>query len=245
MSINQILNRNQLPDVHSKIPSWVINREQDTERLDAFRQEMMKVGYTNVTKWTAMEHERGQTGLGLTLISMFNAAHKFSEETGGPNMCLIFEDDCRFTCAQSYHWFWKMWQLLPPNWDVLLGGAYGVEAESISSTPYLKKVKAFTGCHMVLWNSFAMSKVMREYDPHSPRAVSHIDRFLEKADLNIYLCDPQVAIQQPGIQSTIGPGIVPDRFSRQNLLTAYKFRDELANIAKNSTIFRTEAQGRN
>jgi hypothetical protein len=120
-----------------------------------------------------------------------------------------------------------------------------VEAESISSTPYLKKVKAFTGCHMVLWNSFAMNKVLQDYDPHSPRAVSHIDRFLEKSDLNIYLCDPQVAVQQPGIQSTIGPGIVPDRFERANLLTPVKFRDELANMKDNSVIFRTEAQGRN
>jgi hypothetical protein len=245
MSINQIISRTHLPDVHSKIPSWVINREEDTERLNSFRQELMKVGYTDVTKWTAIEDKRGQTGLGLTLISMFNAAQAFSAETRGPELCLIFEDDCRFTCPQSYHWFWKMWQLLPPDWDVLLGGAYGIESESIPSTPYLKKVKSFSGCHMVLWNSKAMNKVLTDYDPHSPKAVSHIDRFLEKAGLNIYLCDPQVAVQEAGLQSTIGPGIVPDRFSRQNLLTAYKFRDELVKIKDNSTVFRIEAQGRN
>jgi hypothetical protein len=229
----------------TKIPIWVINRAEDTERLEAFRKEMMKVGFTDVTRWNALEHKEGQRGLGLTFISMFNATYKISQEDGTPEMCLTFEDDCRFTCPQSWMWFWKMWQLLPPDWDVLLGGAYGFEAESISSTPYLKKVKSFSGCHMVLWNWRAMRKVCADYDPFSPKAVSHIDRFLEKADLNIYMCEPQVAVQQAGLQSTIGPGVVPDRFERANLLTAYKYRDELRNIEKNSTVFRTETQGRN
>jgi hypothetical protein len=245
MPNRKLLNRNTITDLPTKIPIWVINRERDTERLNSFRQECMKIGFTDVIRWTAMENKRGQTGLGLTLISMFNAAHTISVETRGPELCLIFEDDCRFTCAQSWMWFWKMWHLLPPDWDVLLGGAYGVTAKDIPSTPYLKKVEGFSGCHMVLWNSKAMRKVLADYDPHSPKAVSHIDRFLEKSGLNIYLCDPQVAVQEAGLQSTIGPGIVPDRFSRQNLLTPYVYRDELAKIEDNSVVFRTEAQGRN
>jgi hypothetical protein len=241
----KVLNRNQITDLPTKIPIWVINREADTERLDSFRREMMRVGFTNVTRWTAIEHDRGQTGLGLTLISMFNATLGASVETGSPELCLIFEDDCRFTCEQSWIWFWKMWQHVPPDWDVLLGGAYGVTQKDISSTPYLKRVERFSGCHMVLWNSKAMRKVLADYDPYSPKAVSHIDRFLEASGLNIYLCDPQVAVQEAGLQSTIGPGIVPDRFSRQNLLTPYKFRDQVQVLHENSTLFRTEAQGRN
>lgn len=242
MKNNPLINRNQITDLPHKIPIWVINREQDTERLELFRQECMKIGYTDVIRWTAQEHKQGQTGLGLTFISIFNAARGISAENKTPELCLTFEDDTRFTCAQSWMWFWKMWQLLPPNWDVLLGGAYGVDAEAISSTPYLKKVKGFSGCHMVLWNAGAMQKVLAEYDPHSPRAISHIDRFLEKSGLNIYLCDPQVAVQQAGLQSTIGPGIVPDRFSRQNLLTPYAYRD--ADLST-SIVYRTETQGRN
>lgn len=227
-----------LPD----IPYWVINRESDTERLESFRKEMMRVGHTDVIRWNALEHKQGQTGLGLTFISIFNAAYGIHIEHGTPEMCLTFEDDCRFTCPQALSWFWKMWQLLPPDWDVMLGGAYGFEALDIKSTPFLKKVKSFSGCHMVLWNWRAMRKVCADYDPFSPRAVSHIDRFLEQANLNIYLCNPQVAVQEAGLQSTIGPGIVPDRFVKANLLTPHKYRD--ADFST-STLFRTQAQGTN
>lgn len=242
MQNSKLIKKNQITDLPHQIPIWVINRESDTERLELFRKECMKIGYTDVVKWTAQEHKQGQTGLGLTFISMFNATLSNARENRTPALCLTFEDDTRFTCAQSWMWFWKMWQLLPPDWDVFLGGAYGVDAESISSTPYLKKVKGFSGCHMVLWNAGAMQAVLERYDPHSPRAVSHIDRFLEKSGLNIYLCDPQVAVQAAGLQSTIGPGIVPDRFSRQTLLTPQAYRD--ADFST-STVFRTETMGRN
>jgi hypothetical protein len=126
-------------------------------------------------------------------------------------------------------WFWKAYQDLPSDWDVYLGGAFGTNLEDTES-PYIKKCLEFSGTHMALWSWKAMQKIVGCYDPEVKSNRSHIDRFIGNPfkpypgkpeiewKMNIYVCDPMVAVQETGVQSRIGGGVVPDRFRNQNKL---------------------------
>jgi hypothetical protein len=89
-----------------------------------------------------------------------------------------------------------------------------------------------------------MNTIVKFYDPEVKSNRSHIDRFignpfrpysesLEEWQLKVYVCDPIVAVQEVGVQSRIGGGIVPDRFRNSNKLETNKqYRDLTKGMAR-------------
>lgn len=106
---------------------------------------------------------------------------------------LIFEDDINFTSKYSI----RNWDIcvseLPDDWDILLGGCYTLSHEQGSGA--LLKAIDFRSLHCSLFNKKSYDKVMSH-------ANGHIDAYLSdlcsKGQLNVYVCNPMVAIQHPG-----------------------------------------------
>jgi len=220
-----------------KLKKWVISMEEDQERYERF-QKQAPIHGMGVQKWTSFRMTPGQKGLGLAYKTMFKQALE-----RGEGCLLTFEDDCQFTHPYAIDWFWKAYQDLPPHWDVYLGGAFGTDLEDTES-PNIKKCLEFSGTHMALWSYNAMNTIVKFYDPEVKSNRSHIDRFignpfrpfsesLEEWRLNVYVCDPIVAVQEVGVQSRIGGGIVPDRFRNSNKLeTDKQYRDITKKMAR-------------
>jgi hypothetical protein len=215
---------------------WVISMEEDKDRYDRFMNQA-PVYKKGVEKWTSFRMTPGQKGLGLAYKTMFAQAIRQNDA-----YLLTFEDDCQFTHPYAMEWFWLAYQHLPEDWDVYLGGAFGVDLEDTDS-PYIKKCKEFSGTHMALWNWKAIKTVSMHYDPEAKSNRSHIDRFIGNPykpysdsdvthQLNVYVCDPMVAVQETGIQSRIGGGIVPDRFRNVNKLET---NDQYRKLTKGMT----------
>jgi hypothetical protein len=109
---------------------------------------------------------------------------------------LMFEDDVEFFSSRSRAQWDECVLELPPDWHLLLGGSYaycGAQA-----TPHLKKLSNFCSLHCVLFRDTVYETVLRHQPEQEQLVPGDIDCWLSTLGLNVYLCDPQVAVQHNG-----------------------------------------------
>lgn len=221
--------------IPNDLPIWIISMEEDHDtRFTRLEQELTDQ-FTNAKCWTSFRNPVPQIGLGLAYKAICNQAYLTQIEKikdandqykTDKTMVLTFEDDCVLQSQHAMTYFWNCYKDLPRGWDVYLGGAYGTILEDEHHTPFIKRVKQFSGTHMMLLSMKAIKHIMWKYDPYfKPKKgeadLSHIDRYLASTDLRIYSCHPMVATQEFGVPSRITNlnHILPDRFVNQELLT--------------------------
>jgi GR25 family glycosyltransferase involved in LPS biosynthesis len=127
----------------------------------------------------------------------------------------IFEDDIRFTSDRSREVFEDNFEALPDNWDIYLGGAYSKQScygdkFGYKWGKYPNGVKAEYGIIGMRTFSSLHCAVIRKsiYGLILDHDSSHLDFYLSKnimngsgpnwAGVNVYLCNPTIALQYPG-----------------------------------------------
>lgn len=109
---------------------------------------------------------------------------------------LVFEDDVKFTSKKSINQFYDCIRDLPSDWDILLGGSYSFS--EVSRSGNLIKAGDFSSLHCVLIRDTAY----KHFLSHNTEEIKDIDRHLgmlsKKGELNVYVCNPMVAIQYNG-----------------------------------------------
>lgn len=122
---------------------------------------------------------------------------------------LLFEDDVKFTSCNSRKYFELCEKNLPGDWDILLGGSYWYDFDKRINN-YLIKVKDFCSLHCVLVRDKAFDKFPNSTDG------KNLDRYLGKLSsegkLNIYLCDPMVAVQYNGYSFQVKKNVNYDHY---------------------------------
>lgn len=104
----------------------------------------------------------------------------------------IFEDDIKFTHPDSGKIFDEKFNSLPDDWDLFLGGSYQFRA--LEQFDGIKKITDFRSLHCVIFNKKCYDKILS----HDSFGGQQIDHYISSLNLNIYLCDPQIAIQYTG-----------------------------------------------
>lgn len=105
---------------------------------------------------------------------------------------LIFEDDIKFSSSKSVKTWEKCVSVLPEDCDILLGGCYTLSY--VKHSDMLLKASDFRSLHCVLFNKKCYDKVLAH-------KVNHLDYYLStliKEGLNVYVCNPMIAIQKEG-----------------------------------------------
>lgn len=104
----------------------------------------------------------------------------------------LFEDDVLFTSKKSRKYFEETFKRLPKDWDIFLAGAYTDPENYIKcdDSSYVK-MKRFSGLHCAILRKTTYEKILQNH-------TDHMDYFLSNQKLNVYLCNPAIAIQYPG-----------------------------------------------
>lgn len=125
--------------------------------------------------------------------SFKGVVQKYSSE----EYLLIFEDDVRFQADSSIIQLQKAIDSLPEDWDILLGGSYWIESKS-RYNDVLDKVTDFCSLHCAFVRKRAFPFFL-SHDCSEIRQIDrHLGRFSKEGKLNVYLCNPMVAIQEAG-----------------------------------------------
>lgn len=109
----------------------------------------------------------------------------------------ILEDDVKFTSKNSRKYFEEIFEKLPEDWDIYLGGSYGFDV--LSSHEGFVKCNSFSSLHSVVINKKCYDIIMAH--DSNDWAFRHLDFYLSnqiKNGLNVYLAYPMVAVQIPG-----------------------------------------------
>jgi len=177
----------------NKIKSYCIHLK---DRIDREENMIKELNYftDNCEIFDAIRRIDGCEGTSMSFKSIIKSAKKDNLEC-----VLIFEDDVKFTSVKSKEQFQKCIDTLPDNWDVLLGGTYGlVDQQDLTNEPfnkYIRKVGDFSSLHCVLFNKSCYDKILN----HDTNKINHIDRYLgnlsKNGNLNVYLSYPMIAIQ--------------------------------------------------
>jgi len=149
----------------------------------------------NCTIFDAIRRYEGYEGTSMSFRAIIKEA-----KNRGLKQVLIFEDDVKFTSLKSNDQFQRCIDTLPDDWDILLGGTYGlVNMDDINKDPYneyIRKVGDFSSLHCVLFNESCYDKILL-HDTKSN--LTHIDRYLgslsKDGKLNVFLSYPMIAIQ--------------------------------------------------
>jgi hypothetical protein len=104
----------------------------------------------------------------------------------------IFEDDVRFTSYRSRELFEKGFRLLPSDWQLYLGGSYTHNVAQ--ELGYVRKIYDFSSLHNAVINKNCYDHFLN----HNPKQVQDIDRYVSQKLTDVYLCNPQIAIQHNG-----------------------------------------------
>lgn len=173
---------------------FVINLESDHERLDSVSKEMLSQEYNDWHLFKACRDAKGSTGISMSFKKII------IENYQKPSVH-IFEDDVKFTSKDSRKIFESVMETLPSDWDIFLGGSYWYEIDYV--TKGFIKVLDFCSLHNVAIRKSAYDKVLA----HDVAVEENIDRWLgrfsKQKKLNVFLCDPQIAIQHPGYSHNV------------------------------------------
>lgn len=110
----------------------------------------------------------------------------------------ILEDDIQFTSNKSRELFESNFKKLPSDWGIYLGGSYSFKDNYKEYLPGLIKMGNFDSLHCVVFRKSVYDLILS----HDHNETKHLDKFLgnasEKGKINVYLCNPMVAIQYTG-----------------------------------------------
>jgi GR25 family glycosyltransferase involved in LPS biosynthesis len=167
---------------------YVIHLEERTDRYELMKEDLF-VQYPECNIFNALKDpEDGCRALSKGFRNLFMESLRTGED-----MILTFEDDVKFTSPQSRKRFEEVYQTLPDDWDIFLGGIYIWEKPQILNDT-LAKCRDFSGLHMALWRNTSFQKML-EHQPENGIKPADIDRFISRTDLNVYICYPMVAVQ--------------------------------------------------
>jgi GR25 family glycosyltransferase involved in LPS biosynthesis len=188
---------------------FVINIPTQKQRLSRTIKEMDGQGY-DFTVFNAVTDEIGYKGISMSF-------RKIIIENYDQEYIHILEDDVKFTSKDSRTVFEATMNSLPKKWDIFLGGSYWYKKEEDLGSSI--KLLDFSSLHSVVIKKKAFDKVLA----HDYSIMENIDRYLGRlsADgkLNVYLCNPQVAIQYPGFSSNTGTKVnYTDMLKDKNIL---------------------------
>ena len=118
----------------------------------------------------------------------------------GFKQVMIVEDDIKFTSPLSKDYLQEAINVLPNDWDILLGVSYGYE-NKYNENDHLIKVGDFTSLICVIFNNTSYSKVLSH--DYNNSEYKNIDRYLgdlsKNNKLNVYMVNPMIAMEYPGI----------------------------------------------
>lgn len=125
----------------------------------------------------------------------------------------IFEDDVKFTGEKSREIFEYAFSKLPEDWDIYLGGSYTYDKPH--DIGHLIKIQEFRSLHCVVIKKSAYDAFLS----HDVNEIPNIDTWVARQGLNVYLCDPQIAIQHNGYSYNMKGSVNYDNFLKdKNIL---------------------------
>lgn len=165
----------------------VIHLPESKERLKSLTHEMNRF-YLDYTICQGVKMFPGCKGISESF-------KKVIQENINEEKILIFEDDIKFTSDKSIVYFDECIKSLPEDWDILLGGSYWFQEEN--NLGNLIKVNDFSSLHCTLIRNTAYKHFLSHSD--SPKDIDrHLGKLSSEGKLNVYLCNPMIAIQYNG-----------------------------------------------
>ena len=165
----------------------VINLIERTDRNYTMKQQMTKYNF----EYQFINGIRGNSSFGPGMSHCKCIEHAIDNQL---DMILVCEDDVllkRDTISRLQ----TLIQSLPPDWDLFLGGASGLNS-CIRLNDTIFKVGDFSGLHFVVYRNTSYLKVLKWLNTKKSRGFRrfgkypHVDRFLgkmsKKGDLNVY-----------------------------------------------------------
>lgn len=105
---------------------------------------------------------------------------------------IVAEDDLRWTAPGAWGHFLAGMAVLPPDWDIYLGGISSGVVDRSGVGP-LRRVSRFTGLHLYAVSARCYTRLL------GCPSGKHLDVWLgRQSDLQAYLCWPMAAVQAPG-----------------------------------------------
>jgi len=188
----------------------VINIESDKHRRSRTELELKNHGYDDFVFMNAITDKYPKKGISMSF-------RKAIIENYDQEYLHIFEDDVKLVDDNSKEYFDGVLKILPDEWDIFLGGSY--EFKTDYKTKGYIKVLDFSSLHSVVIRKKAYDKVLA----HDYSIMEDIDRYLgylsKNKKLNVFLCDPQVAVQYPGFSYNRGKEVdYTNKLKDKNLL---------------------------
>lgn len=118
-------------------------------------------------------------------------------------MIHILEDDVKFVSKNSRRVFEES---MPDNFDIYLGGAYTFD--SAIKKEGLYKIENFRSLHCVVIRKSAYD----HFISHDVKEIPNIDAWVASKELNVYVCNPMVAVQHNGYSYNNGREMNFDSF---------------------------------
>lgn len=166
----------------------------DIDRVSRTRAEMISQYDSDWEFFKGVKDEKGSTGISMSFKKVI--IENYQEPA-----IHIFEDDIKFTSKNSRKIFEESMSVLPEDWDIFIAGSYWYEID-YQTKGYIK-VFDFSSLHSAVINKSAYDKILS----HDVSIQDNIDRWLgmlsKQKKLNVFLCDPQTAIQYPGYSHNI------------------------------------------
>lgn len=181
----------------------------DIDRVSRTRSEMTSQYGGDWDFFKGVKDEKGSTGISMSFKKII--IENYQETT-----IHIFEDDIKFTSKNSRKIFEESMSSLPENWDIFIAGSYMYETD-YQANGYIK-VFDFCSLHSVVINKSAYDKILA----HDVSVQDNIDRWLgmlsKQKKINVFLCDPQTAIQYPGYSHNVNRDVdYSNRLKKMNI----------------------------
>jgi GR25 family glycosyltransferase involved in LPS biosynthesis len=166
----------------------VIHLKEDKKRLETLSYQMGRF-FLDYEIFDAIKASPGNIGISESFKQVIK--NNITEKR-----ILIFEDDVKFTSTKSIEYFYECIGSAPEDWDIILGGSYSfVEKSRIGN---FIRVGDFSSLHCALVRDTAYEYFLN----HNPEEIKDIDRhlgrFARDGKLNVYICNPMIAIQYNG-----------------------------------------------
>jgi hypothetical protein len=175
----------------SSINKLVINLPERTDRLIKFYERADTIGLTNVKIVNGIRKHTPFHGIAEAHMECIKIA-----KANNWDKVLIMEDDVMFSQGFT-EYTTKVFNDLPTNWDILLGGIYHART-SVSVNSNWNKVSEFCALHFYMVNSRAYDKLLT-YD-----YTQHYDRWIGRLGINCYVPKKLFAIQEDGFSDNVG-----------------------------------------
>lgn len=182
---------------------FVINIKEDTLRRNRAEAEMNAHYPGEYTFFEATKDREAHKGISMSF-------RKIIIDNYDQEMIHILEDDVRFMSDKSREIFESNMFILPADWDIYLGGSYTYN--NPEDRGGLLKINNFRSLHCAVIRKSAYDLFLS----HDWTATNYnnIDAWVAMKKPNVYLCNPQIAIQYNGYSHNMGLKVNNDHFLR-------------------------------